>query len=1285
MTDFRFGNERVVGMAGLGIAFPGRRFAPSGPHRHHWLIRPDDLLVFDVGWVNLQLVPGEDGAPAQLTREGPGDAFLILTLPPQHVTEIAYYTTAPELEPKLIFAPEVIDALANLVLGGGSGKQEPTLSPSVLDAAKLAAVLALLPKQDPTSDETPDDPPIKSIIAGWSRLSFKLPEDAPPIEFTSEGVLAALGDLELNVAANALPARPPVREFRPELGIETGPNIVAVAAGELGPAASVGPTTVRAFARARRGQRTSLHAIGLVDLPASAALGSIVDVVGQDAFIRPELFRPKPAPPGANQTAIELPWRLLLSPSRDGAWFHSPSAVSGETGRTELWHTRLGTRANGDIARVDPKRTLRAIWALSPPGYQQVTTPSNPADGVDVPVQDDTDPFRASLNEHDRHNVVHLSSNFRLRKPPPSKGWFEPSPLEVDHMALSSLGGWLDSRGVWEGGSQPLGLEVEEWRHRATLGRDHFVRIVITGRLFPTGHRASLVKVTERRFEPTKSGNPAYLRQRKFIIVREPLRTYRQSGWTYDNPSDAGDPRNGERWDLKLPFTAIRITTRVSPLIDPPENHGTDPSDPQGAFWPYVKGKPFCFGVVATDLDGRPVPMSMPLIFVGQDATDEPYVTSILPDSVVAAYQNDTWPSPGSGLLATVPVGGQLIAWAESDAPDDTTFATQTITFGAEVPAEDAYNKLPPRNPRFLPVVRTAQIDVPALQKIANTKAAADLVFDETYLHNWFGPGNGGQVFLARNPAKPALGVPFSKQSARSGGLVAPDLSLSGLSRITGPVSGDIKTAAEAASMDPAVWFKDVLDGAKLFGVLSLGDIIEEVGFADLDKLPRLMGGALDQVQKLVADMERLNTLLQGIPGPAVANVKFLLGQLVDPVGGSIALLFKGGDSATVWGQIQLVQAAVQSLPGALGPNITAGPRAVLTEAADSLDQAIGAFGVGLGLIESFANGDILPEAVSARFEWRPVVRAWPSGTPVFIPNGDRNLLLSVEASGETMTVTCSLDDFNLDLVVLILEFERVQFRTRAGLKPEIDVKFVRFAFAGPLSFIETLRQVIPLDGFSDPPEVSVTEEGITAGFTMGLPNLAFGVFSLENLSLGAGFTIPFLGEPMSTWFRFCERENPSRLTVMMFGGGFFFGVTVDAEGLQVAEGAIEFGAAISVDFGVASGSVSAMAGLYFKIESDNVTLAGYFRLRGEVEALGIVSVSIELSLVLKYETGSGKCVGTATIKIDIDVTLLSTTISITCSKKFAGSGADPTLAEMFDVSPTATSTDWDAYCGAFA
>ena len=42
---------------------------------------------------------------------------------------------------------------------------------------------------------------------------------------------------------------------------------------------------------------------------------------------------------------------------------------------------------------------------------------------------------------------------------------------------------------------------LEQWRHIATLGRDHYVRVVYAGYLMPFGHRASLIKVTERKFE----------------------------------------------------------------------------------------------------------------------------------------------------------------------------------------------------------------------------------------------------------------------------------------------------------------------------------------------------------------------------------------------------------------------------------------------------------------------------------------------------------------------------------------------------------------------------------------------------------------------------------------------------------------------------------------------------------------------------------------------------------------------------------------------------------------
>ena len=85
-----------------------------------------------------------------------------------------------------------------------------------------------------------------------------------------------------------------------------------------------------------------------------------------------------------------------------------------------------------------------------------------------------------------------------------------------------------------------------------------------------------------------------------------------------------------------------------------------------------------------------------------------------------------------AGLVAETvdgPFFGQSIAFAKSADPDDTTFAVQSLTFGAFVPQAGKYNSMDPLEPRFFPIVRTAQIDVPALQAIARTTAPAGVVY----------------------------------------------------------------------------------------------------------------------------------------------------------------------------------------------------------------------------------------------------------------------------------------------------------------------------------------------------------------------------------------------------------------------------------------------------------------------------------------------------------------------------------------------------------------------------
>jgi hypothetical protein len=257
--------------------------------------------------------------------------------------------------------------------------------------------------------------------------------------------------------------------------------------------------------------------------------------------------------------------------------------------------------------------------------------------------------------------------------------------------------------------------------------------------------------------------------------------------------------------------------------------------------------------------------------------------------------------------------------------------------------------------------------------------------------------------------------------------------------------------------------------------------------------------------------------------------------------------------------------------------------------------------------------------------------------------------------------------------------------------------------FVGPLSFVEALRDLIPLDGFSDPPYLDISTKGIDAGFSVALPSIGLGLFNLSNVSLGAGFTVPFIGQPLSVRFNFCTREQPFQLSIALFGGGGFFAITIDPLGVQVLEAAFEFGACVSINLGVASGGVSVMAGIYFRMERDSATLSGYFRLEGHVSVLGILSISIELYLALSYETKTGKAAGIARLTVEVSVFMFSFPVTITCERKFAGSNGDPTFRQVMgtstdpklpladellaiDTAPdSATTYAWRDYCEAFA
>ena len=348
-------------------------------------------------------------------------------------------------------------------------------------------------------------------------------------------------------------------------------------------------------------------------------------------------------------------------------------------------------------------------------------------------------------------------------------------------------------------------------------------------------------------------------------------------------------------------------------------------------------------------------------------------------------------------------------------------------------------------------------------------------------------------------------------------------------------------------------------------------------------------------------------------------------------------------------------------------------PRNVILAALKAVEKLVNVPEL-IKLVESLTG-----EELTVRFDWNPEIKSWgPNGAsdPLFRVNDKNGLLVSVEAkvkqsnlSSSNISVNCSLKHFDLVLIApesfIELNFEKIEFSVGSAAKMDVDVLLSDIKFVGVLSFVETLRDLIPLDGFSDPPHLDISSKGIDAGYGISLPSITCGIFNLENVSLEAGFTVPFIGQAMSVRFNFCSREKPFLLTVYAIGGGGWFNITISPDGVQTLEAGFEFGASISVNLGVASGGVYVMAGIYFRKENNDASLTGYFRMGGNLRVLGLINASIELHLSLTYESSTGKCTGRASLSVKVSVALFSKTVTVSCERKFAGSNGDPTFRQM--------------------
>lgn len=1256
------------------------------------LVRPADLVHLRCSFINLR-IDASGAIPTLVRRHTNRAAFLVFEWAPQHVTEQAFFESAGKDSDGNDLVPKAPSTEAAVT---GESLEEIEND----ERAKLGGS---------TTNPPLHDPPVLASMSGTSRVAYRMTNEQ--IDFTTAGLLAAAGELPMSVVDHATPP-PELRWpwFDADLSLILATSAHAFVDEVLSVGARLPATwrSGRAASSTSRFARDGRVAAGTAQLLARfgpEAAGAFVasSSLTVDRGVKPidvravrpgrlmRIVRP-PSPPGAHHTSIELPWRLLISPSVKGGWAHSVGEVEHD-GRVELWHSRLGVRRTDDAGvTVDEYasyyRTVRAVWARDfeelQPNFGFAATPASSsfpnADGHQDRPPDP--PFRMSLNSRDRMMLVHETSNFTLPVRPTSRAKWVPPTVAVNRLMLTSQGAWLNSRLGVPTLPEERGLTLEEWKHIATLGRDHEVKVVYAGFLMPFGHRASLVKVSQRKFGSEIDGDPAFLYQRMFVIVREPLRQFRTS-----NTTDGA----GHRLDLSMPFTSVQILTEITPDIDLPKNEFT--SSGGYMFSVHVGNRPFGFKTVATDVEGNVVEFDAPMYFVEWDRNEKAQV----------ALARQKYNQATVAARRVIQVGGQRIAYARGVEVDDTALATKTLKF--RVVGGDSIDARAQTLPRWEPKLEVAGAVIPTAQALAGVATVTELDYPDTYLKNGF---TGGEVFLKAAAAPSQLD--FGGQGDRSGGFVTPSLAITGLSRITGPIGGNI-SEVESGKFAPQEYFGGL--SAKLFGLVPLADLIPDDVF-EAGKVPTFAAQALNIATTLASNVQRFGDLAgkakqAGGAIPALDAASDAVIAASAGVIGALDGLKEAGATAptaaltTLGSSIQALVDEATAAADVIGETTAKQISAIGTLLGDQLSN-VTAIAVAAQALLDFAQGFRLPETTNARLDWSTVLKPWPSAGQgaIFDPKGDKTLTLAVEVQAPTrpggdpnVLISCSLPPIDLNLIgtsrFMIVHFTKMSFSLEPGKKPDVDIVFDPkdgLEFVGPLSFVETLREIIPFDGFSDPPYLDLTAEGVKAGFDLALPNLAVGVFSLENISLGAHVLVPFIDEPLEVGFNFCTRENPFRLTVSLFGGGGFFGVTLTPGGVRVLEMALEFGAAISVNFGVASGGIEVMAGIYIRMENDDATLTGYFRMRGEVDVLGLISASIELYMELTYETATGKAVGRAKITVEVEVLFFSASVSISAEKKFAGANGDPTFSEVMGLAPGAppgTVRPWDTYCGAFA
>jgi hypothetical protein len=875
---------------------------------------------------------------------------------------------------------------------------------------------------------------------------------------------------------------------------------------------------------------------------------------------------------GSPLTAVELPYRLLLSPGAGASFAHSVQPAQ-QGPWIELWNTRLAARrASAAVPggflpdeRSSPANDaachLRVLWS---PDYT-----ADLLGGPDLP-------FVTPLTSRQRALIVDASADTQRIGGPGMA-------LETGALALSSLGGWLHAEGHREADSAN---DLVAWTHIAALGRDQHVQVVERGVLYPFGHAANKVTITDREFAGD-TNNTAALKQQTVLQIIEPVRHY------HDLPADSI-------------FANLELGLRSTPPVEFLTIY-TPPDAPQDVRASWV-GDFFQFPLRGHDQLGNIGSFSAAAIFITRSGLADPAAMS----AASAAY------AAQGGAAARSTLDGQRLAFAPEGQPGDTSFETRFLDFADGSYAGSSYD-LP-----FYPRIAAARIELSAVRALSSSVGGlaegVEAAFTDAYLSQGFDPtGNPAQALFSL--ADPTSGQPISIgfEGDKALGVASPSMTIGSLSRNLGTLPADPSSMFPAGqpSIDLSNFFPA---DASLLGGIPLTSVISCVIPPPVTSDPPPPPGAPSEVP--VVKSETLGT---GVNQQLVTRLSWQPRIKPDapPIGPGglleLHLNARGSSSFSLLSTHTIQLDPTSPTPGS-----------VLTQG--SLTQFDLAFG--------------------------------PSGA-----------------------------------ALVTVQFNEFSFTAQDGRKPDTHLSFDTppIVLGGDLEFLKVLIDALR-DILGGGPAVNVSATQIVAGYAIAVPQLSIGIFSLSNIAIGAGVTIPLSGgAPTSFRFNFAEEHHPFNLTVSLLGGGGYFALALDSTGIQAIDFAVEAGASVSLDLaGLASGSAHVMLGASFHFSPTSFALGGYLRAGGELTVLGVLSLHVEFyaGFVYKREPTRQYLHASVSVMVEVTVACLSQSVTLTLERDFdVGGGASEAITHVRAlVAPTApgvvdlmSADDWAAYAAAFA